>query len=288
MSSEEKNDMEIIKQKKENEEKYRNIIHNLSDVIIEIDSEGKYTLVNPKYFDLFGYKPEEVVGQRAFNLIHPDDVPKISELMKKTVETGEVQTIRCRTRHKKGYYIPIFARGSIFLEKGKLKIVAIVRKASNEQKLETQLQYLEELLSDLERQLKEKTINFKESEKKFRHLFETSPYPIIVLDFKGVIREINPATVKLFKYDIDDLIGKNFQKLVIFPPESLEILQKAFKDITQGQKFGPVEIPSYDKDGNIVWIHATATLVKLYNEILIQVIIQDITEQKFAKEGLVA
>ena len=280
MSSEEKKDVEKIK---ENEEKYSNIIQNLSDVIIEIDSEGKYTFVNPKYFDLSGFKPEEVIGQRAFNYMHPDDATKISELMKKTVETGEVQTIRCRTLHKKGHYIPIFATGSIFLDKGKLKIVAIVRKASNEQKMKTQLQYLENLLSDLEKQLKEKTINFKESEKRFRHLFETSPYPIIVLDFKGVIREFNPATVKLFKYDIDDLIGKNFQKPVAFPPESLEILQKAFKDITQGQKLGPVEIPSYDKDGNIVWIHVTATLVRLYNEILIQVIIQDITEEKLAK-----
>jgi len=265
---------------KENEEEYRKIIHNLSDVIIEIDSSGIYTFVNSQYFNLFGYTPEEVIGQKAFNFMHPEDASKITEAMKKAVETGEVQTISCRSRHKKGYYIPICARGSIFLDNDKLKIVGIVRKALNEDKLESKVGYLENLLDDMENQLKEKTVDFKNSEKRFRHLFQTSPYAIIILNFKGKIIECNPATETLFDYNYSDLKDKYYMDLVALPPESQKIIKNNYKELIKGNKVEPIEFQSFSKDGIEVWVRASTTLIKLYNEILIQVIAQDITEQK--------
>lgn len=275
MSLEKNNDGEL----KENEEEYRKIIHNLSDVIIEIDSSGIYTFVNSQYFDLFGYTPEEVIGQKAFNFMHPDDASKITEAMKKAVETGEVQTISCRSRHKDGYYIPICARGSIFLDNDKLKIVGIVRKALNEDKLESKVGYLENLLDDMEDQLKEKTVDFKDSEKRFRHLFETSPYAIIILNFKGKIIECNPATETLFDYNYSDLKGKTLMDLVTLPPESLKIINNTYTELTKGNKVEPIDIQGFRKNGEKVWVRVSSSLIKLYNEILIQVIAQDITEQ---------
>jgi len=277
VSLEKKDNTENIKK---NEEKYRNIIHNLSDVIVEIDSSGIYTFVNSQFFDLFGYTPEEVIGQKAFAFMHPEDASKITEAMKKAVETGEVQTISCRSRHKNGYYIPICARGSIFLDNDKLKIVGIIRKALNEDKLESQVHYLENILEHLEDRLKEKTINFKDSEKKFQHLFQTSPYAILILNFKGKIIECNPATETLFDYSYSDLKGKYFMDLVALPPESLKIINNTYNELIKGNKVEPIEIQSFAKDGKTVWVRASTTLVKLSEEILIQVIAQDITEQK--------
>jgi len=280
VSLEKKDNIEDIKK---NEEKYRQIIYNLSDVIVEIDSNGIYTFVNSKYFDLFGYTPEEVIGQKAFNFMHPEDASKITEAMKKAVESGEVQTISCRSRHKNGYYIPIFARGNIFLDRGKLKIVGIVRKALNEDKLESQVHYLENILEHLEDRLKEKTINFKDSEKKFQHLFQTSPYAILILNFKGKIIECNPATEALLGYNYGDLKDKIFLDLVALPPESLKIMNDTYTELTKGNKVEPIEIQVFRKNGEILWVRASTTLVKLYEEILIQVIAQDITEQKLMK-----
>ncbi len=265
---------------KKNKEKYRNIVHNLSDVIVEIDSNGIYTFVNSKYFDLFGYTPEEVIGKKAFTFMHPEDASKITEAMEKAVETGEVQTISCRSRHKNGYYIPICARGSIFLDNEKLKIVGIIRKTLNEDKLESKVNNLENILDDLESRLKEKTVNFKDSEKKFRHLFQTSPYAIMILNFKGKIIECNPVTETLFDYSYSDLIGNNFMDLVALPPESSEILNNTYTELIKGNKVESIEIQVFRKNGEKVWVRASTSLIKLYNEILIQVIAQDITEYK--------
>jgi len=182
--------------------------------------------------------------------------------------------------YKNGYYIPILARGSIFLDKGKLKIVGIVRKALNEDKLKSQVQYLENILDNLEKRLKEKTSNFKNSERKFRHLFETSPYAVIILDFKGKVIECNPATETLFNCNYSDLIGKNYVDLVTLPIKSLEIIRYNYTELIKGNKVEPIEFQGFCKDGKKVRVRASTTLVKLHEEILIQIIAQDITEQK--------
>lgn len=277
MNLEKKEDIEEIK---ENEEKYRTIIYNLIDVIVEMDSKGKLLFVNPRYYDLFGYHPEEIIGQNAFDLVHPEDIPNVLKKMEEVIETGETVSFKCRSRHKNGYYVPISARGGLFEDKGTLKFVGIVRQISEDDILEHQLRDLEDIKRDLEQKLQEKSMTSKESEKKFLHLFETSPYVIVLLNFEGTIIDCNSTTEKLFKYKKDDLIGKKWHKLVAFPPETLEILQKSYDQLIKGQKLSPILIKGFTKDGETVWVNSTATLVRLYNEILIQIIAQDVTKQK--------
>lgn len=50
------------------------MIENLTDTVIEIDSLGNYTYLSPQFFDLSGYKPEEIIGKNGFEFIHPDDI----------------------------------------------------------------------------------------------------------------------------------------------------------------------------------------------------------------------
>ena len=50
---------------KESEEKYRNIINNISDVIGELDLRGNFTYISPQVYDILGFKPEEIVGNHV-------------------------------------------------------------------------------------------------------------------------------------------------------------------------------------------------------------------------------
>jgi len=58
------------------------------------------------------------------------------------------------------------------------------------------------------------------------------------------------------------------------------MLEEAYKQLTKGQKLAPFKIQFFAKEGRLVWVQISATLLKLHNEILIQVITQDITEEK--------
>ncbi|WP_329740828.1 bifunctional diguanylate cyclase/phosphodiesterase [Dyella sp. A6] len=50
-----------------------NVADLLLDAICVVDAEGRYLYVNAAYERIFGYKPEEILGTRMIDLVHPDD-----------------------------------------------------------------------------------------------------------------------------------------------------------------------------------------------------------------------
>jgi PAS domain S-box-containing protein len=55
---------------KESEEKYKTLVEATSDIIWEVDAEGRFTFISPKVKDLLGYEVDEVVGKkRTLDLI---------------------------------------------------------------------------------------------------------------------------------------------------------------------------------------------------------------------------
>ena len=55
------------------EDRFRSLIQNSSDATIIIDGEGIYSYLSPAVEELLGYRPEELVGHRATDFVHPDD-----------------------------------------------------------------------------------------------------------------------------------------------------------------------------------------------------------------------
>ncbi|QNK03603.1 sensor domain-containing protein [Dyella telluris] len=49
------------------------IMDLLWDAICVVDTEGRYVFVSASYERIFGYRPEEVLGRRMIELVHPDD-----------------------------------------------------------------------------------------------------------------------------------------------------------------------------------------------------------------------
>lgn len=50
-----------------------NVADLLLDAICVVDTEGRYLYVSAAYERIFGYPPEEVLGRRMIDLVHPDD-----------------------------------------------------------------------------------------------------------------------------------------------------------------------------------------------------------------------
>jgi len=55
------------------EEKYRDLVEKVSDVIYKVDLQGVINYVNPAVEALIGLPPEEIVGRSFSEFIHPDD-----------------------------------------------------------------------------------------------------------------------------------------------------------------------------------------------------------------------
>ena len=120
------------------EEKYRNLISNLTNVVImELDSEGKFTYVSPQIFDVFGYTPEESLGLTAFDFVHPDDIGKCLEAM---AAKDEVVNLKYRSRHKDGHYVYVSTTGKCIPDgRGGEKIISVARDITERKRAEEQI-----------------------------------------------------------------------------------------------------------------------------------------------------
>jgi signal transduction histidine kinase len=78
------------------------------------------------------------------------------------------------------------------------------------------------------------------------------------------------------------LIGHEFKNLPAINPNYIPITLKRFQKVLKGEFLPPLEIELYKKDGSLIWIRYQTSLVKLGNDVLMQAVINDITEQKKA------
>src|SRR5688572_29606760 len=55
------------------EARYRSIAETTTEWMWACDVDGRHTYSNPAVLSILGYRPDEVVGGEAFELMHPDD-----------------------------------------------------------------------------------------------------------------------------------------------------------------------------------------------------------------------
>ncbi len=119
-----------------------------------------------------------------------------------------------------------------------------------------------------------------ESEQKYKMLFENSPIPIVLLSLKGKILDVNHATEKIFGYDKEELINKNYLSLCFYPSNNLPLFKSRLSNLNQGKSVEPTEFQIFKKDGEKVWIYTEVSLIRINDESLIQAFIFNITERK--------
>ncbi len=162
----------------------------------------------------------------------------------------------------------------------------ITARKQAEKELKESEKNLKMLNKELEHRVEERTMKLKESEEKYRVLFENSPYAIGLVDMTGKIVDVNQFHEKIGNYNKSDFIGKNFNELLVIPQKYLPIIVKDFKRLLKGEFPKPKEIQLSDKEGNLNWYYLRLSLINLGNKSLIQVISQDITEIKETEKKL--
>ena len=70
------------------EEKYRDLVEKVSDVIYSIDEDGNITYINPAIESVLGLPPEEVVGKPFSHFVHAEELGRMRDNFQ-TVLSGE-------------------------------------------------------------------------------------------------------------------------------------------------------------------------------------------------------
>ena len=97
------------------EEKFRAITENTEDVTVIVGRRGKYRYVSPSVRNLSGYSPADVISKSPAHFLHPDDLPAITEILKRAFEKPAVTIampyFRVRSRDGAWLYLEGVATG---------------------------------------------------------------------------------------------------------------------------------------------------------------------------------
>ena len=96
----------------------------------------------------------------------------------------------------------------------------------------------------------------KESEARFKLLFEYAPDAYYLMDLQGNFLDVNRDTEELSGYGREELIGKNYQALPLFDDRQNSMVAALFQQAVNGKILGPVELNLNRKDGGKVIIEA--------------------------------
>jgi len=87
-----------------NEQSLRLIVDSIPGFVATLSAGGEIELVNRQLLEYFGTTTEELKNWATSDMIHPDDLPRMSEAWKRAIETGQPLELENRSRRADGVY----------------------------------------------------------------------------------------------------------------------------------------------------------------------------------------
>jgi len=256
---------------RESERRFRSLVQNASDVITVLGADGKILYESPSIRSVLGYEPDELVGENAFDYVHPEDAERVSAEFASVVnDPGTVPSLGFRFRHKDGSWRHLETTGSNLLDDpGVRGIVANSRDVTERKEAERRL---------------------REAEFRYRALVENIPAVTYTqpVGNTAAVGYVSPQFEELFGYSPEHgAPDRDHWSSVIHPDDRERVLAEDERTEEAGGPFR-AEYRQLAGDGRFVWVRDEAVLVhdEDGNPLFWQGVIFDITEQKRAEEEL--
>ncbi|MBN3553786.1 PAS domain S-box protein [Fictibacillus nanhaiensis] len=131
----------------ESEARYRLLAENAMDMITTHKADGSFTYISPASYALLGKRPEEILGETGYGMLHPDD-EEVSRKAHEELMAGPcTKTVPFRLQHKDGHYVWLETScKSITDDTGKVvEIIGVTRDISDRKKSEDMLRQSDKL-----------------------------------------------------------------------------------------------------------------------------------------------
>jgi PAS domain S-box-containing protein len=196
----------------ESEEHFRRLIENSSDVATILAPDGTNLYQSPAITGVLGYRPEEMVGTRAFERIHPEDAEMARAALRAAAENpGTSASAEFRYRHRDGSWRYLEARAkTLDPHSAASGVVVNSRDVSDRHEAEAALHRREE---------------------HFRRLIDNGTDLIQVIDAKGTITYTSPSIQRLLGYSWEEVVGRRVSELT--HPDDLPQLEMARRQIVE-------------------------------------------------------
>ncbi|MFP4052049.1 MAG: PAS domain S-box protein, partial [Thermoplasmata archaeon] len=253
---------------KESEGKYKKLFHASPDLTYFLDKYGVFKEVNQAGLEILGYEREDIIGEHFSDLpfLPPETKEKITEKVKRRIQGKDVEPYVIEAEKKNGEQIYAEVNSTLVRENGKpIGSIGIVRNTTERKKAEEELK---ESSSRLKRSQELAKVGSWELDPKTKKLtWSDETYRIFgvqknkSIDYQGFLDRVHPDDRDLVDYELQETFQYGGR-------DSLEHRIIVDDEIKWVREIANVKL---DEDGNIIEVRGS---------------LQDITEQKEAKEKL--
>jgi diguanylate cyclase (GGDEF)-like protein/PAS domain S-box-containing protein len=130
-----------------------------------------------------------------------------------------------------------------------------------------------------------KPLSLRESEIRYRRLFEAAQDGILILDAKtGMITDVNPYLIYMLGYSREEMVTKKLWEVGAFKDFDANV--DAFRALQKTEYIRYKNLPLRAKDGKLIQVEFVSNVYLVGSDKVIQCNIRNITEQKRAQDAL--
>jgi PAS domain S-box-containing protein len=136
------------------EARYRGLAEHASDLIAELDAEGRVLFVSPSCQPILGYQAQQMIGTTPFSLLHADDVERLADSFLRRVAEGRPPGpgTLFRVRHRDGSWRWLQGRGANYATaEGEPRVVCVCRDVTGQVRAEEERKRLDEWMQQTRR-----------------------------------------------------------------------------------------------------------------------------------------
>ncbi|MCX5975120.1 MAG: PAS domain S-box protein [Coprothermobacterota bacterium] len=253
---------------RESQKQFQALTETTSDFIWEMDVNGVYTYCSPQINELWGYKPEDMIGRRPFDLMVPEDRERAIKMFRTISESPRsFKGMETSSRDNTDRIVVLETSGVPFFDiDGRLcGYRGISRDITERKRVEESL---------------------RESEESFHSLFENSTIGLYRTTPDGRILLANPELCRMLGFPtFEELARRNLEEEGF----TTEYSRQAFRqEIEEKGEIRGLESAWKRRDETILFVRESVHTVRdaegsvLYYEGTVE----DITERKRAEEAL--
>ena len=250
------------------ESRYRGLLEAAPDAMVVVNEEGDIVIVNLQAEKQFGYRRDELIGQKITNIIPQgfaerliaDSTRTAADALAQQIGTGIELTARC----KNGHAFPVEIMLSPLESPEGILVTAAIRDISVRKAAEDHLAQMEG---------------------RYRGLLEAAPDAMVVVNEDGDIVILNLQAEKQFGYRRDELLGQKVTNII-----PVGFAERLIADSTRtaaealAQQIGTgIELTAVRKDGTAFPIELMLSPLESAEEILVTAAIRDISARKAAE-----
>jgi PAS domain S-box-containing protein len=264
-----------ITKRKEMEDNLRITLDSIGDAVISTDIDGRIIRMNPVAERLCGWPLDDALGKQlnsVFRIVNAHTREKVDNPVAKVIRTGRIVGLANHTMlmSKQGstYHIADSA-APIKDDSGRLGgVVLVFRDVSKEYEMEEAL---------------------RESEEKYRTLFDQSVEGIFLHDLDGRIIDVNDMVCTQTGYSREELLQLTVFDLQCHDDATINMpkdeILRLWRQWEPGQRFS-IEAEHIKKDGTVYPVRVSTGPIHYGNENVIMAIVEDITERKENEQKL--